>query len=140
MRKEHVMRAVLLALGILCFSVVEFSFAAAPGGQIARGDYVVNGVAMCAQCHTPRDASGDLDRTRPLRGAPIPLRSPFAGQPWAVAAPAIAGLPGWSAEDATALLTTGRRLSGQAPRGPMPPFRMTREDGEAVILYLRSVR
>jgi mono/diheme cytochrome c family protein len=134
------MQAILLVSGILLLAVVRLSSAATPAEQTARGSYVVNSVAMCVQCHTPRDAAGELDRTHPLKGAPIPLRSPFPSQRWAFAAPAIAGLPGWTAADAMTLFTTGRRLSGYVPKGPMPPFRLTSEDAEAVVAYLRSLR
>ncbi len=109
------------------------------GEHLARGDYLVSHVAMCVQCHTPRDAKGELDRTRLLKGAPIPLRSPFPHQGWAFAAPAIAGLPGWTNHDALALLTTGRRPMGYTPKPPMPPFRLSREDADAVIAFLRSL-
>jgi hypothetical protein len=64
-------------------------------------------------------------------------RSPPHG--WAFAAPAIAGLPGWSDHDAVALLTTGRRLTGYTPKAPMPPFRLSRADADAVIAFLRSL-
>ncbi len=107
---------------------------------MVRGRYVVHHVAMCVQCHTPRDADGNLDNGRLLKGAPIPVRSPFPNQTWAFAAPAVAGLPGWTTEDAVSLLTTGRRLNGTTPRRPMPPFRLAREDAEAVIAYLHSLR
>jgi len=106
---------------------------------MARGEYLVSHVAMCVQCHTPRDGNGELDRTRLLKGAPIPLRSPFPHQGWAFAAPAIAGLPGWTNHDAVALLTTGRRLTGYTPKAPMPPFRLSRDDADAVIAFLRSL-
>src|ERR1700733_7730124 len=32
------------------------------GGAVARGKYIVEGVAMCGQCHTPNDAGGVPDR------------------------------------------------------------------------------
>ena len=38
---------------------------------IARGRYIVEGVAGCGYCHTPRDENGDLDRTKWLAGAPV---------------------------------------------------------------------
>ncbi len=116
------------------------AFAASSDAQVSRGSYLVNYVAMCVQCHTPRDTAGTLDRTQLLKGAPIPVRSPFPNQIWAFTAPAIAALPGWADEDAIALLTTGRRVNGTAPKPPMPPFRLTREDAEAVVAYLRSLR
>ena len=107
--------------------------------QLQRGQYLVAHVAMCVQCHTPRNAQGELDRTRLLQGAPIPVPAPFPMSQWAFEAPKIAGLPGWTAEDAVRLLRTGRSAKGYAPRPPMPPFRLTQEDAAAVVAYLKSL-
>jgi mono/diheme cytochrome c family protein len=134
------MRVVLLVAGAVILAAVQVGLAAAPQEQVARGSYLVGQVAMCVQCHTPRDADGNLDRARLLKGAPMPVRSPFANQTWAFAAPAVAGLPGWTAEDALRLLTAGRRLSGYTPKRPMPPFRLLREDAEAIVAYLHTLR
>jgi mono/diheme cytochrome c family protein len=129
----------LVISGLAFCALVSLAPVATAAEQVVRGEYLVNHVAMCVQCHTPRDAKGELDRTRLFRGAPIPLRSPFPNRSWALAAPAIAGLPGWSSEDAGMLLTTGRRPMGYTPKPPMPPFRLSREDADAVIAFLRSV-
>ncbi|NKX46420.1 cytochrome c [Roseicyclus persicicus] len=40
--------------------------------QQARGRYLAEALAHCAECHTPRDALGGLDRTRWMAGAPDP--------------------------------------------------------------------
>jgi len=108
---------------------------------MARGKYLVMHVAMCVQCHTPRDQQGELDQSRLLQGAPMPLESPFPLQTWAFEAPKIAGLPGgWTEEDLIQLLQTGRGPRGMTPRLPMPPFRMTQEDAAAVAAYLKSLQ
>jgi mono/diheme cytochrome c family protein len=133
------MRSVVLVAGVLLLTLTGVAAAASRADQVARGSYLVHHVAMCVQCHTPRDANGELDRTRLLKGAPVPVPSPFPGQPWAFTAPAIAGLPGFSDEDEITLLTTGRRPGSAVPKPPMPPFRLTREDAEAVVAYLRSL-
>lgn len=130
----------LSAVLLLSLTAVHLSRAATSEGQAARGRYLTQDVAMCVQCHSPRDASGELDRSRLFKGAPIPLQAPFPARPWAFSAPAIAGLPGWTDADVVVLLTTGRRPDGYMPKGPMPPFRLSREDAEAVVAYLRSVR
>jgi mono/diheme cytochrome c family protein len=129
----------LVISGLAFCALVSLAPVATAAEQVVRGEYLVNHVAMCVQCHTPRDAKGELDRTRLFKGAPIPLRSPFPTQSWAFVAPAIAGLPGWSNEDAGVLLTTGRRPLGYTPKPPMPPFRLSREDADAVIAFLRSL-
>ena len=42
------------------------------GDLVARGKYIVEDVAMCGTCHTPRLSNGQLDRSRWLAGAPVP--------------------------------------------------------------------
>lgn len=37
-----------------------------------RGRYLVEGLGHCAECHTPRNALGGLDRDRWLAGGPVP--------------------------------------------------------------------
>ncbi|MEJ1973604.1 MAG: hypothetical protein WDM96_14425 [Lacunisphaera sp.] len=59
---------------------------------------------------------------------------------WAPAAPAIAGLEGFTTEQAVKFLMTGERPSGVAPRPPMPEYRMNRDDAQAVVAYLKSLK
>ena len=108
--------------------------------RVARGEYLVNNVAMCVQCHTPRDERGELERSKLLQGALVLVVSPYPNDQWAFTAPRIAGLAPWTEEQLVTLLTTGARPTGERPKPPMPPFRMTREDAEAVVAYLRSLR
>lgn len=106
---------------------------------IERGRYLTHAVAMCVECHSPRDEDGKLLHEQEFQGAPVPVEGPPWARDWAVRAPAIAGLPGWSEADAVTLLTTGHRPSGEIPRRPMPPFRLDREDATAVVRYLKSL-
>jgi mono/diheme cytochrome c family protein len=130
-----------LAVGLGSTAVTA---AAAEGGgdgdRVARGEYLATRVAMCVQCHTPRNLRGELERSKLLQGAPIPVASPYPNEPWAYAAPRLAGLAPWTEEQIVTLLTTGARPTGERPRPPMPPFRLTREDAEAVVAYLESLR
>ena len=58
----------------------------------------------------------------------------------AIAIPADgAGLPPGSDAEMITLLTTSVSRSGKPLRSPMPRFRMTRADAEAVVAYLRSL-
>jgi mono/diheme cytochrome c family protein len=107
--------------------------------EVARGKYLVEGVAMCGECHTPRDASGNLDRTRWLQGAPIVWLSPKHDANWPLSAPRIGGTPPANDADMIKLLTTGVWTTGEHLHLPMPQFRMDRNDAEAVIAYLKSL-
>jgi mono/diheme cytochrome c family protein len=106
---------------------------------VARGKYLVEDVAMCGMCHTPRDSSGDLDRSRWLEGAPLWIQPSVPASGWPLQAPRIAGMPPGTDAELTTLLTTGIWRNGQPLRPPMPQFRMNREDAISVIAYLRSL-
>jgi mono/diheme cytochrome c family protein len=124
------------------------SLAAAPAQQTAapdsssspaaRGAYLATHVAMCVQCHSGRDRHGDLLESEKFKGGAIPVTSPYPGKEWAVKTPALAGLPGFTDAQIIQLLTEGRAGDRPAPRAPMPPFRMMRQDAEAIVAFLRS--
>lgn len=106
---------------------------------ISRGEYIVNGVARCGECHTPRTSSGVLESSHWLEGAPLWIEPAAPTANWPLNAPRIAGTPPASDSDLISLLTTGTWRGGARLRPPMPQFRMTREDAEAVVAYLRSL-
>jgi len=106
---------------------------------VARGKYIVEGVAMCERCHTQRDEHGNPDRARWLMGGPTQTQPTYPSPDWAIREPRIAGSPPGTDAEFIKLLTTGISRSGRPPNPPMPPFRMTREDAEAVLAYLKSL-
>ncbi len=124
--------AVLLALSLVA---ARGAGAATPA---ERGRYFVEQIAMCGECHTPRRQDGTLDRDRWLGGAPVPVQPPSFVGAWALEAPRIAGLATYSDEQAIRLFTAGVARNGQPLRAPMPQYRFTRHDAEAVLAYLRA--
>ena len=110
------------------------------GDAVARGKYIVEDVAMCGTCHTPRLANGELDRTRWLAGAPVPYLPAQPTSDWPINAPRLAGTPPTTNAGMITLLTTAVWIDGKQLRDPMPKFHMTRADAEAVVAYLRSLR
>ena len=112
----------------------------APNAPIERGRYLVEDVGMCGECHSPRDARGNLDRSRWLQGAPTWFR-PIQPQPnWAYAAPALAGLPSFTDADMANIMERGLTPQGAPIRPPMHVYHMTHEDALAIVAYLRSLR
>src|SRR5579871_1878598 len=81
--------------------------------DVTRGKYLVENVAMCGECHTPRDSNGALDRTKTLAGAPVILRPPNPDPNWPLTAPRIGGTPPASDADMVKLLTTGIWTTGK---------------------------
>jgi mono/diheme cytochrome c family protein len=106
---------------------------------VARGKYIVEGVAGCGYCHTPRDKDGNLEHTKGLAGAPVFYEPAQHVAGWAITAPRIAGSPPGSYVEMITLLTTGVSRNGRTLRPPMPDFHMTRADAEAVVAYLKSL-
>ncbi len=113
----------------------------APSGDAptSRGQYIVEDVAMCGTCHTPRLADGSLDRSKWLAGAPVPYLPAQPTTDWPILAPRIAGRPPANDEGMITLLTTAVWITGSPLRDPMPKFHMTRADAEAVLAYLKSL-
>ena len=96
-------------------------------------------IGLCADCHTPHDQKGAPLGGQSLQGAPIFFK-PLAPVPgWADKAPDIAGLPGWTDEQAIKFLTSGIAYNDLPAGPPMPQFRYNREDAAAVVAYLRSL-
>lgn len=137
------MKSLVLTIALLSFGALAAQaevIATAPTEAVARGEYLAVSVAQCIQCHSPHDREGNLLRDQLFTGQAMPLTSPYPDGPrWASRAPAIKRLPGWSVEEFVSILTTGKRLNGRRPASPMPQFRMSTQDAEAIAAYLKSL-
>src|SRR5580658_9627389 len=60
---------------------------------LERGRYLVESVAMCELCHTPRDEHGNPDHSRWLMGGPTQLRPSYPAPAWTQVEPRIGGGP-----------------------------------------------
>ncbi len=136
--------AILCLLGSLCLGQSKNGDAKKPGAAtnqsvVERGKYIADDVAVCSQCHTPRDGQGKLDRSNWLDGAPLWLDSARPTQDWPLQAPRLAGNPPGTDAEMITLLTTGMWRDGKPLRSPMPQFRMSESDAQAVVAYLKSL-
>ena len=113
--------------------------AAGQEGLASRGQYLVDNVAMCSECHTPRDAEGNLDKSHYLQGAPIWIVPVHPMTNWAMRAPAIAGLEGFTDFQAQTVLERGIGPNGIEIHPPMHIYHMNHADAQAIIAYLRSL-
>jgi mono/diheme cytochrome c family protein len=108
-----------------------------PQGNVEHGRYLVERVAMCVECHSERDSSGNIIESGKYIGGNIPFVPP-AG--WATRVPRNRGLPGYTDAMAMRLLTQGSiGRDGRQLLLPMPRFRMTPQDAADVIAFLRSL-
>ena len=148
MRKPHLLLSVALILIILAKTSAQShppAGAATPEpqqrvtGNVERGRYLAEHVAMCVECHSGRDEQGNILESERYMGAPVPAGPPWAND-WALRAPRNKGLPGYDDAMAMRLLTQGAiGRDGAQLRLPMPRFRMNNQDAADVIAFLRSL-
>ena len=107
--------------------------------QIERGKYLVEDVAMCGECHTPRDDNGNLKLNAWLQGGPIWIEPVHRIPNWADHVPPLAGLPSLTPEEMERVLEQGIGPEGEALRPPMHIYHMNSTDAKAIIAYLNSL-
>jgi mono/diheme cytochrome c family protein len=117
----------------------ESSSTAADKREIERGRYLVEEVAMCGECHTPRNTQGELDKEAWLQGAPIWITPVRPIPNWADRVPALAGLPSFTDEEVERVLERGMGPEGETLRPPMHIYHMNHEDARAIVAYLKSL-
>ncbi len=105
--------------------------------QQKRGRYLVEGLGHCAECHTPRNALGGLERSRWLAGGPVP------GGKGSFPNITPAKLK-WSAPDVVEYLTSGFTPEFDSAGGHMAlvvenTAQLPPEDREAIAAYLQIV-
>ena len=105
--------------------------------ELERGQYLVEALFHCGECHTPRTALGGMDRGRWLQGAESPDGDGRI--------PGIApGQIGWSDADLASYLKTGLTPDFDSAGGQMAAVvrdlsTLPDEDIEAIVSYLRAV-
>src|ERR1700757_3978159 len=111
--------------------------ATAQSDLVKRGDYLVNGILTCGNCHSPKGPTGDI-ADKAFSGGLSWDEPPFK-----VTAPNITqdpetGIGKWSDAEIKTLLRTGVRPNGVPIAAVMPTgfYRiMTERDVDAVIAY-----
>jgi mono/diheme cytochrome c family protein len=108
------------------------------GAALARGDYLVNGLGHCSECHTQRNGLGGPSRLGTSSGGVMPHSQWFA--------PALQGAAQsnrWSTSDLATLLRVGSTAQ-RSVGGPMAEVvlrstqYLTEADAHAMALYLTS--
>lgn len=138
--------SVVCFFGLLLILLLAQSSPAGPPPQaasakIARGEYLVKHTSMCDDCHTLHDEHGNLINSKHLLGAKI-IYAPIQPMPstiWADTAPPISGLTFLTDEQAVQFFNTGKMPDGKLARIPMPPYRFSKADAEALTAYLKSL-
>jgi mono/diheme cytochrome c family protein len=105
-----------------------------------RGAYLVEALAHCGECHTPRNLGFALDNRKKFAGAVTAGWRAFN-----ISSDKSTGIGGWKDEDLVAYLSAGHAPGHGAASGPMGEAvdhslsQLTPEDIHAIAVYLRSV-
>jgi len=107
-----------------------------------RGAYLVRHLGHCGECHTPRDGLGKVLEERELSGNPD---GPNGKKVPDITTNDKQGIGRWSRSEIEFFLEIGMLPDGDFTGGAMSPViddntgRLTPEDRQAIITYLRSV-
>lgn len=109
----------------------------APTPESERGRYLVEALGHCGECHTPRDVTGGLDRSRWMAGAPNPSGK---GRIPAISSSQL----DWPAKDIAYYLETGFTPEFDSAGGHMAKVirntaRLTPADRDAIAAYLKAL-
>jgi mono/diheme cytochrome c family protein len=110
--------------------------------QVRRGAYLVNAVAHCAECHTPRNLAGGLKAGWFMAGSADGPEGELAPN---ITPDAATGIGDWSAADLRWLMQTGFLPDGDDVQGLMAELiehgysKLTPEDMNAIVAYLQTI-
>ena len=116
----------------------------ADDASIARGKYLVDQVAKCGMCHTPTDETGKADTSRYLKGGALNLQAIQAVEKWHKTAPDITSTSRlwqrWGDAGFVKFLETAAGPTGHPADPPMPAYKLSHEDAQAITDYLKSLK
>ncbi len=107
-----------------------------------RGAYLVNALAHCGECHTPRDWFGGLIDARRHAGS---VSDPDGDVVPNITPDRKTGIGKWSDDDLLFYLETGLTPAGDSAGGPMAAVidnvtsRLTKSDLQAIVRYVLSL-
>jgi len=115
----------------------------AQDANLQRGKYLVEEVARCQDCHTPKTESGEPDKSKWLKGGKL-IVAPLTPIPrWHATAPDLTSTSAlwqrWGDEGLTKFLETASNPRGGKADVPMPAYTLKHEDAVAIVTYLKSL-
>ena len=136
------MIAMLRTITLVCFTAA-CSFAA-DTDSVARGKYLAEEVAKCQDCHTPRTETGDLDKSKWLKGATLDFAPIHEVKGWHKTSPDLTSAGAlfarWKEAGLVKFLETGLNPRGNKADPPMPAYNMKHEDAQAIVDYLKTLQ
>ena len=132
--------------GMLKLIVLGSIVALAPAfaADVERGKYLTEEIGKCQDCHTPRGADGQLDRSKWLKGATLDFQPIKEVKGWHTASPDLTGsgrlFQRWGEDGVVKFLVTGKGPRGNGADAPMPTYQLKQEDAADIVAYLKSLK
>jgi len=138
----------MLRWGVLFLLLSGFFDAAIADSAVERGDYLVNTILACGNCHTPRDANGELVKDKALSGGRGFSTPTFVVTTSNITPDVETGIGSWTdAEIKRALIEGIRPEHHHLPGVPLAAIMpanfykaLLPDDLNAIVAYLRSVK
>ena len=140
LRAPYNFRPLLAGWRMLFFREGPLEPVADKSPQWNRGRYLVEAVAHCQECHSPRTALGGIDAKHAFAGNPEGPDDQKAPN----ITPGPGGIGGWSETELDDMLVDGVKPDGDYLAGGMAlvvagTSQLSAEDRQAMIVYLRSL-
>ena len=133
---SHMLKYTLLGFAVLS----SLTFAA----DAERGKYLTEEVGKCQDCHTPRGADGQLDKTKWLKGTTLDFQPIHEVKGWHTTSPDLTGggrlFQRWGEDGLVKFLMTGKGPRGNPADPPMPAYNLKQEDAADIVAYLKSLK
>ncbi|MBM3796160.1 MAG: cytochrome c [Acidobacteria bacterium] len=118
---------------------------AAGEDKVARGKYLAEEIGKCQECHTPVNEKGELEQEKAMKGRVLNWTPITPVADWHKTSPDITPAGRlwmrWGGEEAMIkYLMTGLTPRGKPAGPPMPAYKMKREDAEAIVAYLKTLK
>ena len=108
-----------------------------------RGKYLAEQVARCQDCHTPKLATGEPDKSKWLKGGTLAIAAVGTIPGWHATSPDITSTSAlwqrWGDDGLTKFFETSSNPRGGKAGLPMPAYTLSHEDAAAIVAYLKSL-
>jgi mono/diheme cytochrome c family protein len=131
--------AIVLSIGGLLLGASAF----AQEDKVQRGKYLVEEVARCQECHTPKTDANEFDAAKMLKGAKLNVAPVATIAGWHTSSPDLTSTSAlwqrWGEDGMIKFLETSKNPRGGKAGAPMPAYTMKHEDADAIVAYLKSL-
>jgi mono/diheme cytochrome c family protein len=132
----------IVAASILALSLCSAAFAQSRQQMLEHGKYLVETIAGCGNCHTPRNPDGTFKQDMAYAGAFVIEEPVFKAYARNITPDKETGIGDWSEDDIVRAIRDGVRPDGRVLGPPMSFIwyrHMSDTDAHAIAAYLKTV-